>query len=400
MRLRLVIVPALVAAASGGGCSLVTSYDGYTGGSGDTDATVIDAGPTTEDTLCAPEIPGKPNVTSPGLGLSSLPHYGVVNQLRFVPADGGCPQLGKNLDGLDSCGDAGDTRLACLPIHSDAGICDFTGGIDNRAASYLVAAVSTTGVNLVEQIPIDLAAQRTGFLLEIAGWAGEANNPQVSVVYYPDIGVDADSGTMIDQDSLSGVGLPLYQANTAWMTNGVLVANFVQDAHGDAGLVPLHFHVFLNNNAGTPASLNVPISYATIIGIPKLDPVTGGITMTDAQLVGRLRVPDLVSSLTALYGCLNAGSASIVCPLTDLTSMPGTDGTGVACDALSLSVGFDLAPTNRGGAGPAIPATDLCTPNQKPVDPDICSPVGTTSPVDAGDDDDASDAGDDDDAAL
>lgn len=405
MRPRLVIVPAVVAAAFGAGCSLITSYDGFTGNGGGADATVVDAGPTTEQTLCAPEIPGKPTTTSAGLGVSSLPHYGVVNQLRFVPADGGCPQLGKDLDGLDSCGDAGDTKLACAPVDTDAGTCDFNGGVDNIASTYLLEFATAEGVNLASQIPVDLAVQRTGFLLEITGWAGEANNAQVGVAYFPDIGVavdgGVDGGTMIDESSVSSIGLAYYQATTAWVTNGVLVANFTQDEHGDAGVVPLHFHAFLNNNPDTPASLNIPIAYATIIGVPKIDPVTGGITMTDAQLVGRLRVPDFVTSLTALYGCLNSGSAALVCPLTDLPSAPSADGTGASCDALSLAVGFDLVPSTRAGAGPAIPSTDLCKPGQVPANPDICGPASTAPPVGPGDDDDASmpDAGDDD-AAL
>jgi hypothetical protein len=401
MRFRFVIVPALVAGVLGAGCSLITSYDNYTGGEPQgTDATVDAAPPSPEETLCSPNIPAQPSVSDPLLNsISSTTFYGVVKDLRFFAEDGGCP-LGKNLDNLYTC--LNDGGPACTSQYTTVKACDGPGGVDNAAAPLLVN-VPKDKVDLLSQLSVDLPMQRTGFLLSINGYGGSAdlNDPDVAVALYPDVGVAVDggidAGTLVDESSISH-GMPVYQAGSAWVTNGVLVANFFSQS--DTKKVPVHFHVFINNDPTMPSSVVIPLSYATLIGIPVLDPTTGQMTMNDAQLVGRLEVPDLVTSLTALYGCINESSAGLVCTFPDLTSMPRIDGTGSTCDAISVGFGFDLTGTSFAGVAPAVPTTDFCGANDQPIDPDICAPTGTAPPVpDAGSDATTPDASGDD-AAL
>ena len=199
MRLRFVSVPSVLALLCAAGCSLITSYDGFTGGAPGPDAAPVDAALTPEQTLCLADIPPQPTIAKPVIN-SALMYTGVVNQLRFVPDDGGCA-LGKNLDGISTC----PGPAACADLGQDAAIdaaaahCDFGGGVDNAAQGNLLNA-SFNGMykfDLAGELPDDLAAQRTGFVLTLSAYGGELNNPQVNVAYYTDVGT-ADGGTITD----------------------------------------------------------------------------------------------------------------------------------------------------------------------------------------------------------
>jgi hypothetical protein len=137
------------------------------------------------------------------------------------------------------------------------------------------------------------------------------------------------------------------------------------------------------------------VSSATIIGHPII--ADGGLTMTDAQLVGRIKVADLAAGLTSFFACISAEFKSQFCNYLDLPADPADDRTSVPCEALSFAIGFDLAPTVVTGTGPAVPPLDRCGPNVVPVDNMVCAltDAGPDAAVDAGSDA-TTDAGDDD----
>jgi hypothetical protein len=388
MRLRFVSVPAAVALLCAAGCSVITSFDGFSGGSGDTDATVKDAGtgeagvdaasgPTTEETLCSPRIPSPPGETPESMINANA---GVVTAFRFNPLDGGCPQLGKNLDGIDSC----DAGAACITSYNPASSClgDYAGGVDN-AGQVALGTLLFSDTGALSNLPNDIAAQRTGFVLSLNNYGGELNNSSVNVGFLSDVGIGADGGTIVDQASVTGSGFHVVTQTQGYVTNGVLVAHFTT--------VPMHFTTLLPDASAYPgmhgALLNVTDAY--IIGHPVLG--DGGLTMTDAQLVGRITAPDLVSALTAVYACVNAGNAPVFCPLLDLPASPQDDTTGLGyCEAISFAVGFDLAPTTIAGTAPATLPVDLCTTDEPvPITDTVCVPAapdsGRTTPTDGGD---------------
>ncbi len=348
-----------------GGCSLLTKYDDFTGDS--VDASLVDAAPkdagreaayeaSTEDTLCSPSIPLVPNVSSiPVMGIAQRTFAGVVSNLRLTQAAGGCV-LGKNLDGLDtSCVDGGDPP-ACAPVDPLGRNCDQSGGIDNAAQSPLFDSsnIGNSKVNILAEWPADVAAQRSGFVLSISSYAGELNNPEVNVDYYPDVGVADGGGTLIDNAAISA-GRGVFENTAAYVNNGVLVAKFAR--------LPLHYAFFFTDTPDTQLSAVIWISDAWIIGHPVLDVDAGGLRMDDAQLVGRIVSDDFVAFLANLDTCVTYSDMSQVCGLLDLTDGPSNDGKGPGCDAISFAVGFDLSPTTIAGTAEAVPAVNLCIPD-------------------------------------
>lgn len=397
MRLRLVSVPAAVALLCAAGCSLITSYDDYSGGGGSPDAMTKDSGPneagveaasgpTTEETLCSPTIPGPPGQTAQS-ALNA--QQGVVTAFRFNPLPGGCPQLGKNLDRIDSC----DAGPACITSYNPGNEClsDDTGGIDN--AGHVALGTLLFMSNALSTLPDDIVAQRTGFVLSLNNYNGELNNSSVNVGFLSDVGIGADGGTLIDQDSVTGAGFHVVTQTQGYVTNGVLVAHF-----GTSSPIPLHFTTVLPDSGPYPGvhGALLTISDGYIIGHPILG--DGGLTMIDAQLVGRIKASDLVSALTAVYACVNASNAPTFCGLLDLPADSQDDGTAVGyCEALSFAVGFDLAPTFVAGFAPAPAPVSLCGMDAPvPITDTVCvpPPLDAGAPTDSG----AGDAGDD--AAL
>jgi hypothetical protein len=394
MRLRFVSVPAAVALLCAAGCSLITRYDDYTGGGVGTDATVKDSGvtdagveaaPTTEQTLCGPDIPPPPGVDKAESDLTV--YTGVVSALRFTPADAGCPVIGKNLDRIDSCQEGG----ACITSYTATGcLADLTGGVDNQAQTaaegFLLNELTSSA--LFTNAPTDIADQRTGFVLTVSSYRGELNNPLVNVGFQSDVGT-ADGGTLVDESSIIANRVDLQ--TQGYVTNGVLVATFSRP-------IPLHFTTVLD--AGIFQGLQsavLQVSNATIIGHPIV--ADGGLTMTDAQLVGRLAVADLAAGLTSFFACIDSTVAPQFCNYLDLPIDPADDGKNVACEALSFAIGFDLAPTVVTGTGTAAPPLDRCSPSVLPVDNMVCA----ESMLDGGPDADATvttvgDGGGDDDS--
>jgi hypothetical protein len=372
--LGFVAIGALVtAAASLAACSLLTSYDDFTGGSAEDATTGGDGGPghdagadakvdayqpTTEDTLCSPNIPANPAGNDLQNDLSTRTFIGVVSTMRFSAADGGCP-LGKNLDGLDTCGDSGppdSSGPACIPADPVGPNCDEPGGIDinGQELLFLPTTLGLSKVDLATELPADVAAQRTGFVLKLSDYGGQLDDPKVIVSYLNDVGIgDAGGGTIVEDASVPQQYT--WQADDAYVNNGVLVAHFPNP-------LPVHLTFFFTNVPTVQHSLILPISEATIIGHPVVDTDGGtGLTMNDAQLVGRMTSDDIVALLSEIFACVGYESADKLCGSLDLTASRATDGLGYGCDALSLGIGFDLSPTVIAGTAAAVPTIDYCT---------------------------------------
>lgn len=369
--LGFVAIGALVTASSAlAACSLLTSYDDFTGRSAEDATAPGDAGdagarqdaalvdvyqPTTEDTLCGSSIPTQPHVTQPPTIGAPVTYTGVVSALRFVQADGGCP-LGKNLDGLNTCNVPGDAGLpACTAAYAMAGEsnCDHDGGIDIAGQLLLFEPenLQLAKINLEAELPGDVLAQRTGFVLTVTNYAGELNNPRVTVTYNNDVGIGDGGGTLIENQTVAQ-GFAL-QDPAAYVNNGVLVAHFAT--------LPMHFTFFFTNDTDQiPHSFVTVLTDAIIVGVPVLDADAGSLTISDGQVVGRLTSTNIMSLLTNIFACPGYSAAGILCGTLDLTADPSTDGLAYGCDAISMGLGFDLAPTTIAGRVNPVPVIDYC----------------------------------------
>lgn len=398
MRPRALGFVAIGALVTGSGslaaCSLLTSYDDFTG-AGAEDATAPpdsgpahDAGadarvdgyqPTTEQTLCSPNIPAQPKVSQPPTSGAPSTYTGVVSTLRFVQADGGC-LLGKDLDGLDTCNEPGDAgRAACNAAYSmGQSNCDQEGGIDIAGQNLLFEPenLHLAKIDLAGELAGDVTAQRTGFVLTVTDYGGELNNPKVTVTYANDVGIADGGGTLLENQSVKE-GFAL-QDPAAYVSNGVLVAHFKS--------LPMHFtFLFTNDPLQTPHSLVTTLTDAVIVGVPVLDADAGSLTIDDGQVVGRFTSDDIMTLLTNIFACPGYSAADIICGALDLTAMPANDGLAYGCDAISMGFGFDLVPTTIAGYVNQVPAVDYCATYDAaaPFSGNLC---GTS--LDAGADDD------------
>ncbi|MBX3187796.1 MAG: hypothetical protein KF819_12305 [Labilithrix sp.] len=350
MRLRKQAVVVAVAALLSGvaiaaGCSLVTSYEGFT--------------PTAGALPCPKSIPPR-NPSAPGGGNKTL--VGTMNFVRFF-AQGDASDLGYDLDNLCTCPGRGACRSK---KEAFGGPCDLPAGsgADNSIGQILkVLYPSARNEDLIPSIQ----AGRFGVVVRIQGWNGLRDDADVAVSLFNAVGVngksdgtgratfDGNDGMIVDRSSLLAAvdfGSKYYDTS-AYVTGGLLVAKLDFD-----------FRLEIPNALIDASSVSsVPLRPAFFIG--RIQPVgEGGLKMTDAQLVGRIPAKDVFGQLSGIGLCQDSGFYEPVkqqtCEAMDLPTDPAQTGKDVACDALSFAIGVSIVPAKLGGIGDAPPAARLC----------------------------------------
>ena len=121
---------------------------------------------------------------------------------------------------------------------------------------------------------------------------------------------------------------------------------------------------------GPTARITIDFSEGVISG--RLQRGPGGWTIDDAQVAGRLSTKSVLTQLESLGYCAGSGVYESfkpqICQAADLAATGADDGKpGVACAALSGSVGFRAGPAKLGGTAvpldagvPCAPSTDDC----------------------------------------
>lgn len=320
------------------GCSLVTSYDGFSGRSGET---------------CGDRVPA--NTAKPsGTAEENRPLVGAAQTLRFKDVEGGVPsKLGLDLD--ENCESAACEPKAGAPR---------TRGIDNVLGTFI------GNLNPGPDISIDLIkAGQIGLVVQVNGWNGTESDDAVAVNLFNVAGVNgaADGGARAVNDGgdvyiprdtdlqTAPVAKVLFTSSEAYISQKHLVARFAE----------VRLRILTPTQAGLVA-FELAFVDAAVVGTISLS--KGGIEMPDAQLVGRVRDTEILRTLSNLGLCSSTGAYSTfksqICGVIDLTDARNTDGKSHSCTSGSLAVGLAVAPAKVAAApapaplGPFLCATD------------------------------------------
>ncbi len=315
-----------------------------------------DAG-TDSGAICALPLPVRPDDAT--ANPEAIEFFTAVRTVFYKDTDGG-PQLGYNLDCVDTCPGPPSCRSTMMN-------CDQPGGLD-MAANQLLQAVDniSTGSGQAD-FNSRIASGIYTIILDVSGWNGTANDANVTLAILVSSGLipDPDSGMPsppnwdgndewnIDPRSYTGspsheldgsylYGSPRALTLQAYVSDYTLVATFPQAQFG-LGL-------------GGLVTMTNLVSTATIT---PLDGGAGGYRL-DGQLTGRIDVVSVLTGLAYIVDPTNRGSTlcgndptyltlrTLLCTSADIMSMPSADNTDASCNALSSAVGFSAFPAKLG----------------------------------------------------
>lgn len=331
------------------GCSLVTSYDGFT----------PDGPP------CGKRFPAAPPATA-GSGGAEL--VGVTTAIQFLddPDAGSSQQLGYDLDNLCTCPDLAARSCKNANAGGDQQ-CDIPNtGIDNAAGNVL-GILFPTAANA--RLDDSLRHGQNGLVIRVQDWDGTPNDGAVKVSIYNVAGLkgDVDGGAgakldgndelIVDEGSLLNVmdlG-PKYFATSAYVSGGTLVA-----------ALDLDFRFQIpppNPMAG--AIVFIPLRFAHLVG--KIGRVgAAGLRLSDTQLVGRLPMADVFAQIANIGLCQTDPPFGDIkkrtCAAFDLPMQPvaGSGRSTQPCTALSFAIGLTVAPAKLGGSAAAPGPMSRC----------------------------------------
>jgi hypothetical protein len=332
------------------------------GGRDATDAKATNVANPPDAACVGATYPGPPTVAGSGGDITFNVSLVTEDWGDLTLPDGGPSNvtLGRNLDGLCS----GATSTACsqpasamTDFHADG-----PSGIDNAAGQ--AAAYFGGGITALDQQSERLGTR--AYVVRVSGYNGEMNDDNVTVAWYAatahrvsDAGVDeGDAGAapanprvwhpLNDYTSDSLDVAPRYETRLAYVTNGTLVASFLQLA------------------VGGPPSVS-KLSKATVTATVELGDA-GSYVLHDVLLTGRWAVGDVLNlMLTALARFDNANCADApqvqpklayltqyICNRVDVSS--AGDDLSNTCDSLSLGVKFGSMPAEL--SGPVVTTKD------------------------------------------
>ena len=263
-------------------------------------------------------------------------------------------------------------------------------GIDNGYGQLLY----TTGPN---PDSIDASTDQTEVLLRVRNYHGAPDDDQIDVSLYLALGVSArpDGGTGLLWDgqdrwtilpetladapdgSAPSVDQPLFHADQAYVSGGVLVARFNTALW--PGTVRAFPRLLITAHELVIAGDLSPV--ANTGGAWALNNVVTGtrIGLTDVLIVSSYE-PDRLAGFDGSpleFFCKDPGSYSIVkqvvaCPFLDITMDP-TAPPSSSCDSLSVGLLYEMQPALLGGVAEPAPPLPDCAPGVHPdMDTNAC----------------------------
>lgn len=331
-------------------CSVLTSFDGIAphpplGPDADTDANVAD-GPAATDAGCAlSRWPPPPTLADPQVDVGEL--TSALTRLHVLDAVAAGTQEGFDLDGLCTCPD----RAACVG-NKPGEPCDLAdGGVDN-AGEGLFRLFQSQGVALDDTgLRTGIVEGQYGIVIQLSGYDGEADDPDVAVRIFNAAGVNGDGGRpredgsdewTVDSESLLdvGKGLPAYFSTRAYVSGGTLVAEVAR----------LVVRARLPTGKNAWSLLQIEITNARVVA--HIGARSGsGVALESGHIAGRMSLSSVLAQGMRSGVCRDSGVYDalkpVVCAARDLPLDPSKDGRDTPCDALSIGIGFDGVSARR-----------------------------------------------------
>ncbi|WP_394842682.1 hypothetical protein LZC95_37120 [Pendulispora brunnea] len=334
----------LIGMAVVAGCSVMTSFDGYTA----------------SDVSCDPlRWPSRPNDGSGG----TRTLFGATRQILLADPDAGTDP-GLDLDGLCTCPQAG----SCVPpTGAKAGCDNGSRGVDNNGGALFGALFSN-----VQGLQQEIVHGQHGIVVRVDRYNGQANDPDVIASIYNVVGVDGktDGGAsakfdgtdsfIVDSDSVISDGelQSKYFDEQAYVANNVLVATIPS--------FRLRLMIPPSDRSNAEEVIE-EIKGVQLVG--RIEPEGAGLRIQRAVLAGRIPLATMFLHAGSGSVCSDAGVFDFikprVCGALDLPADPQAN-RGTTCNALSFALLLDVAPAQApSGAktitstGPSCPPTDV-----------------------------------------
>lgn len=343
MRARSIVAPAILAIAAAWGCSLVTSYDGFTGSA---------------PPPCGKHPPEKPSDDAPG-DVGTL--IGVTKTSIFL-GEGGT-QIGFDLDNLCTCPEKPACKAATGKTECDTG--GPKDGIDD-AVNVLVGNFSTN--QAAGPLMDDAYAHgHHGLLVVVKNWNGRNDDPSVVVQVYNTSQVNDGGTAKYDNadvfdvakeyllDTVSSPPAPQYFDNQAWVAGGILVAHITPT---------LRFRFIAPTVVpGGSSAVDIVLNEAVLSGKLNKPPVPGGLSIDGLTIAGRMPDSALLKAIGMVGVCADqyAGAKLQACAHVDLPTLHANDGKANAtCTSMSFAFLAPIVPAKLGGIVSAPLGPDLC----------------------------------------
>ncbi len=311
------------------GCSLALHFDGYS-----------------DNADCSHAVPPpRPGRDSPGKNSGDLVAAFSYMSLEGKDAKGATIPLGFDLDGLCTCPGA----PSCKPVIANTQtVCDDPGTGRDNAARQLLEQLKAFPFSF-NDATFNGALRDGAFsqLLQVGGYNGTPDDPEVTVSFRNGIALVGDGGAPAFQGGDSWLveptsnGVPTYNV-TGYVAGGTLVAKFVAAVNGTEGLRLIWQ---LPRPQGGTTRLPIALTEATITAQMAVS-ADGRLTLTDGRLGGKLTSSNALELPRAFGVCGGPPfdqTRQLFCSLADL---PNKDGL---CDTLSFSLAFEAMPAKLGG---------------------------------------------------
>lgn len=410
---------ALALASAGFACQIVAGIERVDKVPPSPDATAAEdvTGPPTDpcEHAAPPTVPAKRNV--PGEDDELPPFVVAVRSMSLIPDKGASPP-GFDLDNVCTCEKrqptAGDGGSTCLTTPTTP-FCDENGGIDNQAARVFNEYRGILEINETANINDEIANGAKTLLLQVSGYNGLPNDPNVTVGVFPSEGIydrppdkaGCDASTFnalpgypeggvwrpafcgddkwsVIKETAIGAGRPLVPVRTGsgWVRDGVLVVEV-----RDSLQIPFYNTVLSLVTARVVGRL-VPLDQNLVprdaAAPPANDREKRLFELRDGVLAGRIPARDLLAAAGTLDDPLDKQSGKhlcstplyqtmqeLFCRFLDISSNPQRDlNLSFACDALSAAFTFKAFPALDGELVPRRITENECAAgsNDRPID--------------------------------
>jgi len=319
----------------------------------------IDAGPSIDSGPCDPNHPaGRPEPSTEGPDIGEI--FFALRAINIHQPGDEWKRVGYDLDNL--CTQPPDYVSQCEPPRAGATTeIDGLNGTDNSVGHNLIPLL------LVADSELELDADRnqtqgTGTpLIRILHWNGQAQDPQVEVVFaqavfgataledggQPDAEIPRDGGLTYGDGG--NAPQPSWNGSDWWWARDD--SFFDGDParpriHDDRAYVVDHTLVFSIPDredivfAGESRGLAVRLTDAVITGRISNDKSR----LDDVTVAGRWAINDILSTAENAGICRGSGSyellEGLLMGMADVVSNPTAGGPGAVCDAISVGVGF------------------------------------------------------------
>jgi hypothetical protein len=260
---------------------------------------------------------------------------------------------------------------SCKPLATRTH-CDDGNGRDNALAALFAQFSTVTDLFNTAGLNASIQIGRYNLLIRIVHYNGGQNDKSVTAVVYVSDGTEGveldggspstpkfdgtdvwtvDPGSLLGGTSLVGQScannaacVPLYVDENAFVSGGTLVAH-------------IDFPIALTGS--TAGALAIDIVGGQIVA-PIVSNGSGSFNLIGSVVAGRWKTDELLTSLQTVNDPFDktqtlCGSdptyqnfKPLICSYADVAADPATDNKGQPCGALSVAIGFSMAPANLG----------------------------------------------------